>query len=244
MTSLQAPGRQNNPEPFADLVEKIRAMQGQLNDVASAVLRSAGISVSPEGMTVDRALEVLGSLEVAGDATFTGDTTIGGNTTISGATGVSGTLSVTGDAVFLGDLAVPNGSITNDALASPLVIVAAAPATSSGWAVGTGMAAMASSSIPVPAGFSRATVVAWANMHFMDSAPNGGWVRATIQGSSGAEMGGLANLQLGQSASHTHALTGLSGGSLSVSCDVRASVGTGGMSGRIAQITAVGFFQR
>lgn len=250
MTSLQAPGRQNNPEPFADLVEKLRTMQAELNDVASAVLRSAGISVSPEGMTVDRALDVLGTLDVSGDlsvtgsASFTGDTTIGGNTTISGATDVSGTLSVTGDAVFLGDLAVPNGSITNDALASPLVIVAAAPATSSGWAVGTSMTAMASSSIPVPAGFSRATVVAWANMHFMDSAPNGGWVRASIQGSSGAEMGGLANLQLGQSASHTHALTGLSGGSLSVSCDVRASVGTGGMSGRIAQITAVGFFQR
>lgn len=220
-----------------------------------------GLKVNDGGnITVNDGGDILindgGELFVDGVAKFNSNTTIGGTLVVSGATTINGTLAVgatstfggnstfNGSVVINGNLSVPNGSIDNAALASPLVIVGAPPVTTGGWAVSSAFGAMASSSIAVPAGFSRATVVAWANMHFMDSSPNGGWVRATIAGNGGAEMGGLANLNLGQSASHTLALTGLAGGAIAVSCDVRASVGTGGMSGRIAQITAVGFFQR
>lgn len=241
---LQGTGRQNSPEPFADLVARLTDLGRRMNDISGNILRSAGIFVSDMLMTISRGLRVEGTFESTGAATLGGDTDITGSLDVTGPMTVGGTMVVTGNATFQGNLAVPNGSIDNAALASPLVIVAAAPATVGGWAVSTASTAMAASSIPIPAGFSRATVTAWANMHFMDSSPNGGWVRATINGNGGAEMGGLANLQLGQSASHTLSLTGLAGGSIPVSCDVRASVGTGGMSGRIAQINAVAFFQR
>lgn len=244
------------------LVGAVQDVAQKTRDATKNLLRTAGIFLTDTGMRIESALTVNGDFASTGSADITGTTHIGGSTDIdgtlnvdanatfggtvstTGAMSVGGTMVVTGNATFQGNLAVPNGSIDNAALASPLVIVAAAPATGSGWAVSTGMEAKASSSIPVPAGFSRATVTAWANMHFMDSSPNGGWVRASIAGEGGAEMGGLANLQLGQGATHTRSLTGLSGGSIGVSCDVRASVGTAGMSGRIAQITAVAYFQR
>lgn len=234
----------------AKLIDVIKRQGIELRESTSNLFRTAGITIAETLMTFANNVRVEGTLTSTGPASFGGNTAVTGTLTttgtanINGAMSVGGTMNVTGDATFSGNLAVPNGSITNAALASPLVIVPAAPATASGWAVGTGMTAAAVSSIAVPAGFSRVTIVAWANMHFMDSSPNGGWVRASIAGEGGAEMGGLANLSLGQSATHTRSVTGLSGGSLSVSCDVRASVATGGMSGRIAQINAVGFFQR
>jgi hypothetical protein len=132
-----------------------------------------------------------------------------------------------------------------DALVNNQVTVGiAGTSTASGWASSTGQATKASSSIGVPAGYSQAFVFALASMHFMDSSPNGGWVRAVILGEAGGEMGGLANLQLGQSASHTRALGGLNGGSISIECQMRSSVATGGMSGRIAQISGFAIFLR
>lgn len=230
--------------PVSGLVERIDAVATELREKTTNLFRTAGITISNTLMTLANNLRVEGTLTSTGPASFGGNTTVTGALGVTGTANIDGQMNVTGDAVFSGNLAVPNGSITNAALANPVVIVGAAPATTGGWAVSTTSDAKASSVISVPAGYSRATVIAWANMHFMDSSPNGGWVRATIQGNGGAEMGGLANLQLGQSATHTLGLTGLSGGTIGVSCDVRASVATGGMSGRIAQITAIAFFQR
>jgi hypothetical protein len=119
----------------------------------------------------------------------------------------------------------------------------AGTATSSGWSSSTGMTTKASSSIAVPAGYSQALVFALASMHFMDSAPNGGWVQAVIAGDAGGEMGGLANLQLGQSASHTRVMA-VAGGSIGIECQMRSSVATGGMSGRIAQVSGFALFLR
>lgn len=130
-----------------------------------------------------------------------------------------------------------------DSLVSDQVTVGiAATVTTSGWSSSTGHAAKAASSIGVPSGYSQAFVFALASMHFQDTVPNGGWVRTVINGSAGGEMGGLANLELGQSASHTAYFNGLSGGSLGIECQMRSSVGTGGMPGRIAQISGFAIF--
>lgn len=239
-------GRPPQPNDFPRTdIDGIKALIGRLTGLAtdlrestSNLLRTAGIFITKTGMRIESSLRVEGDLEA------TGSTQIGGTLDVDATSVFDGDATFHGSVVIDGNLAVPNGSITNAQLASPLVIVGAAPATVGGWAVSTASEVKASSVISVPAGFSRATVVAWANMHFMDSSPNGGWLRATIAGNAGAEMGGLANLQLGQSASHAVSLTGLSGGTIGVSCDVRASAATGGMSGRIAQINAVAFFQR
>jgi len=141
------------------------------------------------------------------------------------------------------DLAVQVARI--DSLVNGQVTVGiAGTATTSGWATSTGHATKASSAIAVPGGYSRAFVFALASMHFQDSAPNGGWIRAVIAGQPGGEMGGLANLNLGQSASHTVALSGLSGGSIGLEMQMRASAATGGSGARIAQISGFAIFLR
>ncbi len=165
MTSLQSPGRQNSPEPFADLVAKIQAMQRELGDLTSSLLRSAGISVSPEGMTVDRALEVLGQMNVQGD------------------------LDVSGGAVFSGDmriegtLSLPAGIIDNEALANPIESRSNHNAAT-GFAWTTAEIDRAPVAITVPPGFTKATVTAVASAYAYNALanPSGyGWVRAYVQ---------------------------------------------------------------
>lgn len=205
----------------AALAMQLRKLEQDMRDMRSNLLRAAGLQAEPD------LLRVLGSLVVAGSQEITG------------------TLNVTGDAVFDGDLAVPNGSITNDALANPLSIVPAPTVTETSWTTSTSFAAKASTTITVPSGFSSATVIATANVHFQDSSPNSVYIRATISGSNGSQMGGLANLNIGVSASHSAPFTGLvAGGTITVSCDVLSGVASAVTTGRIAQIAAVGFFTR
>lgn len=131
----------------------------------------------------------------------------------------------------------------NSLVAGQVSFGIAPTATSSGWATSSSMTTRASSSIGVPGGYSQALVFALASMHFMDTSPNGGWVRAVIAGDAGQEMGGLANLSLGQSSSHTRVMA-VSGGAISLECQVQSSAGTGGMSGRIAQVSGFALFFR
>ena len=141
------------------------------------------------------------------------------------------------------DLAVQVGRI-NSLVNAQVTVGIAGTATASGWASSTGHATKAASSINVPSGYSQAYVFALASMHFQDPSPNGGWIRAVIAGQAGGEMGGLANLNLGQSASHTVALGGLNGGSIGLEMQMRSSAATGGNSGRIAQISGFAIFLR
>ena len=174
----------------------------------------------------DGNLNVDGNLTVGGTAAFTGDTNIGGN------------LAVTGT------LSLPAGIIDNDTLSDPTQATSAPTVTATGWSVGTSWATVASTSIAVPAGFSKASVKATASMHFQDSAANGGWCRAVIAGSAGAEMGGLANLNIGVTALHSHDMTGLAGGTITIEIQVRASVASSATTGRIAQINGNADFER
>jgi len=134
--SLQGPGSQNSPEPFADLVTRLKGLQRELGDVTNAVLRSAGIRVSPEGMSVESALAVLGALDVSGDATFSGDMRIEGT------------------------LSLPAGIIDNEALANPLELGANFGAASGFGLTGGSWVEVTSASITIPAGFTRLQFVA------------------------------------------------------------------------------------
>ncbi len=209
--------------------------------------------------TLDVAAEtkIGGDLAVSGDAEFSGDLDVNGSAVVAGemaSADFDGNLS-TGDAgttgwamnasrVAIGELFLRPGSVGNDELANPVAVSVAAPSTQDGWTVSTSHSNKATTSIPVPSGFTRASVVAWASMHFQDSAPNGGWVRAVIDGQAGDEMGGLANLNLGQTALHARNLTGLSGGSITLAAQVRASVASSATTGRIAQISGIAVFSR
>lgn len=141
--SLQGPGSQNDPGSFADLAAKIRSLNERIEALErGSMLRPAGISVSPEGMTIDSSLTVNGDLTTTGDTVITGDLTTSGNTVIGGNASITGTLSL------------PAGIIDNDALANPI-------AQDSQWGRATGMAIpnawteLASCSITIPAGFTR-----------------------------------------------------------------------------------------
>jgi len=192
VTSLQSPGRQNSPEPFADLVAKIQAMQRELGDLTSSLLRSAGISVSPEGMTINRALEVLGQMNVQGD------------------------LDVSGGAVFSGDmriegtLSLPAGIIDNEALASPLRYVSAF-GNSEGFAVpSSGETSQAIFTVQVPPGFTKASFIAEgaAGIHNMTGVPNYAYLRVRASYPGGASNFGTRNnvdIQVG----HTRTLSAL-----------------------------------
>lgn len=114
MTSLQGPARQNSPDPFADLVSRLQAMQREMSDMTTSLLKSAGIRVAPEGMTIESGLEVLGSLNVSGPLSASGDLDITGDATFSGDTTIGGNAAITGT------LSLPAGIIDNEALASPL----------------------------------------------------------------------------------------------------------------------------
>jgi len=162
--SLQGPGSQNSPEPFADLVTRLQSVQRELGDVTSAVLRSAGIRVSPEGMSVESALAILGNLDVSGDATFSGDMRIEGT------------------------LSLPAGIIDNEALANPVESRSGHnAATGFGWT--TAEVDRAPVAIAVPPGFTKATVTAVASAYAYNAAgnpPGYGWVRCYVQTSGAA----------------------------------------------------------
>ena len=49
---LQGPGCSNSPEPFAGLVKQLEDIRRRLNDVQSAVLKSAGLKAEPNLLRV------------------------------------------------------------------------------------------------------------------------------------------------------------------------------------------------
>ena len=104
-------------------------------------------------------LDVTGPLTTSNTASFGGNTTVSGTLTTTGTANVGGTMNVTGDAVFSGDLAVPNGSITNAALANQ--VTALTDAANSGGTALTLTAGndYAECTITVPAGFTSASVM-------------------------------------------------------------------------------------
>lgn len=112
--NLQAGGRNHSPEPFSDLLARLEAIRGELNDVTASVLRTAGIRVAPEGMTIERALSVLGALDVSGSAEVSGDLDVTGSAAFSGDTTIGGNAAITGT------LSLPAGIIDNEALANPV----------------------------------------------------------------------------------------------------------------------------
>lgn len=89
--------------------------------------------------------------------------------TVDGDFVVGGTLNVTGNTVIGGTLSLPAGIIGNDALANPLA-AGVAHADAVGFSLNKGAnATIATATIPVPAGFTRALVTATAAISAFNS---------------------------------------------------------------------------
>jgi hypothetical protein len=242
--SLQGPRSNNNPDPMSEYVRRLVDLQRQLNDLTGSVLKSAGIDMSPDGMTINSALDVLGTLGVSGSANLGGNTDISGDLDVTGPMSVGGTLNVTGDATFSGNLAVPNGSITNAALSNPVTSAIAAPGVSAGWAASTGYGTKASTSIPIPGGYSQALVFATGSITFQDGSPNRFDTRVGIAGGYGAGLPNLANTVGCSSEAHSRTLTGLSGGSITLEVQCLAAIAAAAQAANTATVTGFAIFFR
>ncbi len=144
--NLQGPRRQNSPEPYADLVARLVRLRQDVNDLTGSILRSAGIRLSETLMTITRNLRVDGTFES------------------TGAANIGGTMNVTGDAVFSGNLAVPNGSITNDALENPVRFFADFSDVGSPINLANTESELTRLTFAVPAGFTEVFVVGYGSV--------------------------------------------------------------------------------
>jgi hypothetical protein len=236
--NLQGPRRQNSPEPYADLVARLVQLRRDLNDVSGSILRSAGIRVAPDGMTVES------SMNVVGDLRSTGNTDIDGTLNVDATSTFGGDASFHGSVVIDGNLAVPNGSITNAALSNPVTSGIAAPGVGSGFATSTAYATKAATSIAVPAGYSQALVCAIGSVTFQDASPNRFDTRVGIAGGYGAGLPNLANTVGSTSEAHTRTLTGLAGGSITLEVQCLSAVASGGQAANTATVTGFAIFFR
>lgn len=97
--------RRHDEAGLGRLLNRIKQLEQQVADLQrGAPLRSAGIRMSPDGLTVHSSLDVEGSLaatgdtqiggtlDVTGQADFSGDTTIGGNLDVIGSATVTSTI--------------------------------------------------------------------------------------------------------------------------------------------------------
>ena len=183
----------NEPNGIHKLLNKIKALELQIKESTSNLLGTAGIRLTQLGMFIDSSLTVGGSLDV------------------------------TGPMVVGGTLSLPAGIIGNDALTSPVAIDNAS-AAETGFATATSVQNRAVTSIPVPAGYSQAVVFAVVNV----GAWNGGavtdflYITVAIAGVGSREnVVGVAPSGWGAtSTAKTTMLTGLSGGTISLSTEV------------------------
>ena len=181
----------NEPNGIRKLLDKIKAVELQVKESTSNLLRTAGIYLTPAGMTIDSNLAITGTLSL------------------------------------------PAGIIDNDALANPTAF--GANGTSAfNFALSTTSTAEASMTIPIPAGFTRALVHATVNASVENTSAvyDYFYVRANISapGSGGSTGGqgfvGLANGGWGHaSGSAVTNLSGLTPGSITVSCLVNSGSG-------------------
>ena len=130
-------------------------------------------------------------------------------------------LKPTGDAEFSGNVAIegtlslPAGIINNAALASP-VVPGNFDNSTTGWAPTAGWTTIASATLTVPAGFTKAAVTAFAYSYLYYTAAGSGIVmtRAVIGGAAGDndERNATNGVYVVGNASSAALLTGLTGG--------------------------------
>lgn len=154
-----------SPEPgngMRRLVDRVRRLEASVRALRGAApLRAAGIELDEDGMTIGTSLSVTGDLDASGSST------------------IGGTMRVTGDAVFEGDLAVPNGSIKNEALANPLVPDSAYNSAAE-FTITTTDQTICSATVTVPSGFTKCYATALGSIFAMNSTTALDYLRARV----------------------------------------------------------------
>lgn len=248
----QPPSAQQYPASESDgirrLVGKMQEGAQRSREQTRSLLRTAGILLSEAGMRIQRNLTVEGDFESTGSTAIQGNTRIGGTLDVDATSVFDGDSTFQGSVVIEGDLAVPNGSIDNAALASP-VTAAIGSGSGSGFGVGTGPALVAVGSIPVPAGYSQALVVATSGVTAVSASAEATQVYAAteIGGAGGAELWVLtdgAAYTATVTTAHARTLTGLNGGAISIGARVRSTRAWAGHPANSAVVSASALFFR
>lgn len=230
------------------LLDVVKQQGIELGEKTSNLFRTAGITIGETLMTFANNVRVEGTLTSTGPAALGGNTTVSGTLTttgtanINGAMSVGGTMNVTGDATFSGNLAVPNGSITNAALANP-VTGASGNAFVGSVTFSTTAGSYAEVTIPVPGGFTRAEVLGVSSLFIGSGSPNAASMKTRINGADGLQMTVTTDQNFANgSSSYARSLSGLSGGAVTVSTIIQQAAGAT-MSGGCTTSAIVTFYR-
>ena len=227
------PGRSEDypaaPQGYDRLLAELSAIKTRLSDLPHGLLRQAGISVEPGVLRVTQDLAVDGQATVAGDLATSGATTLGG------------------DVAITGTLSLPAGIIDNDALANP-VQDGAIGYSLTGFNVPTSIAPVATRTITVPSGFTRASVLGIASIGAFNGTSSMDYLYAktTIDGTGGATMpvradaGSYATVTV----SAIRSISGLTGPTISVSVECYAAAEWGSNGSNIANLDVIALFRR
>jgi len=181
-----------DPDGSVQLADAIAKIRTTLGDLPHHLLEQAGIRVEQDLVRFTGAVDITSTTHIGGTLDVDADATFGG------AVAITGTLDL------------PAGIINNDALASPV-----SGDTATSFAVGLHLTAteqsVAAVSVNVPAGFSKARVMAFSTLSAGSSSLD---CFTRIQGNDGGTT--QAGYGFGAS-SHAITLTGLSGGTITAS---------------------------
>jgi hypothetical protein len=148
-----------------------------------------------------------------------------------------------------GTLGLPAGIIGNDALAAPVVITTSG-VSQNNFATTTTATVYATATVTVPAGYSKADVQCMVVAGAINStaALDYIYVAASINGVAGAETPQTAAASGGYASAAANGistLTGLSGGTITVGCQIRTGTAAwAAATSNIANMNAVVFFRR
>lgn len=177
-----------------------------------------------------------------------GGIVFGGNLEIDGTGTVNGPLNVNGAMAVTGTLSLPAGIINNDALSNP-VQYGSVGVSDQNYTVDTTSRKRGVTTITVPAGYSKATVLTIANVNGSNS--TAGSDILFIQAYAGATPGGSSAQPIpatgigSATASAINSFTGLSGGTIEVGCYVSCNTGPWASSAwNLANVNAIVWFTR
>lgn len=163
--------------------------------------------------------------------------------------GPMGVVPVAGGFNVTGTLGLPVGIIQTESLSDP-IIISTAGVSQNNFAVSTTATVYATAAVTIPAGYTRADVQCMVVAGAINDTVNPDYlyVASSINGVAGGETPQAAAASGGYAsapANGIRSLTGLTSGSITVGCRIRAGGGTWTAgTGNFANMTAVVFFRR
>lgn len=229
---MPQPG-QFNPAGEDAVIRRIQDLERQVKELSAAnPFKAMGIRPMPDGLIVDGYETVNGPLDVNGTTTVDGDSTFNGSLRING------------------PLILKPGSIQNDSLTSPL-IVGSGNADALGFTVPkTTTTTITSFAFTVPAGYTKADVMAFGSAFIYNSAATTDYVYARVY--VGTYGGMTLNSLIGGSGGSvqltpnvTRHVEGLTGGA-TITCSIMMSTDNNAIThaSNQANVTATAIFTR